>query len=136
MLPTVPMSSPIPDIRRPSMPLLGHTIVSGSPQAATIKLYRSGKQLRVQAITLILNIPVQCWLSPGRLITSGSHREVSTKQCKCGKHRKENVMHDTTKYYMYISDAKLSMFYNQIPKGPLKSIAAELNINLSIFGSG
>ena len=45
-------------------------------------------------------------------------------------------MHDTTKYYMYISDAKLSMFYNQIPKGPLKSIAAELNINLSIFGSG
>ncbi len=44
-------------------------------------------------------------------------------------------MRDPIKYYIYISDAKIDMFYSEIPKGLLKSIASELNLNLSLLGS-
>ncbi len=42
----------------------------------------------------------------------------------------------TLKFYFYISDAKVDMLYRQIPQPLLKSIAAELNINITVLGTG
>jgi hypothetical protein len=45
-------------------------------------------------------------------------------------------MYPPLKHYVYISDTKVDMYYAQIPSPLLESIAAELTIDLKVFGSG
>src|SRR5690349_15857144 len=40
------------------------------------------------------------------------------------------------KYYKYISDTKVDMFYSQIPQGIKSKIATELKIDLKVLGTG
>lgn len=47
-----------------------------------------------------------------------------------------SIGEQTLKYYLYISDAKVDMLYPQIPQPLLKRIAAELQINLNVLGTG
>jgi hypothetical protein len=46
------------------------------------------------------------------------------------------TMSNIIKYYAYISDTKVDMLYPQIPPPLLNGIAAELKIDLKLFGTG
>jgi hypothetical protein len=45
-------------------------------------------------------------------------------------------IHPPLKHYVYVSDAKVDMYYAQIPSPLLAGIAAELTIDLKVLGSG
>src|SRR2546430_8272052 len=45
------------------------------------------------------------------------------------------AMVDSLKYYLYVSDKKVDMLYQQVPKRMLQKIASELSINLKLVAA-
>lgn len=52
------------------------------------------------------------------------------------KAKGDYAMVDSLKFYVYVSDTKVDMLYQQVPKRTLQKIASELSINLKLMTAG
>lgn len=61
---------------------------------------------------------------------------LDAKDCfRIFREKEDYAMVDSLKYYLYVSDTKVDMLYQQVPKRLLQKIASELNINLKLVAA-